>query len=370
MTVIASTLSGIQLGLEQSHDGLVMIPLLGTGLAEPDYLLLDQALEQRTARVTEVSEAGSVPTLRFVNDAEQPVLLLDGEELIGAKQNRILNLSVLAPARTQLEIPVSCVEAGRWRQDSSEFRSAERTHYAEGRGRKAAQVSRTMHRVGSRQSDQIAVWDDIRDKSARFQARSGTGAAAAMYESRSEELAQYERAFRTVPGQLGVAFLLNGTVISLDLFDCEQTCAAVLPKLIQSCALDALDAKIAGHRQRRPSTADLFADDADAHGQPPQASSGETSAATAAPPITPLDAAGLFLNRLAAAPTRAFNALGLGDDLRLEGDEVAGGALSAQGRLVHLCAFPADQHELRGHSGERTRSSRIVRPSQRRRWLP
>ena len=43
------------------------------------------------ARITEVSESGSVPALRFVNDCDCPVLLLDGEELVGAKQNRVIN---------------------------------------------------------------------------------------------------------------------------------------------------------------------------------------------------------------------------------------------------------------------------------------
>jgi hypothetical protein len=45
-----------------------------------------------------VSEGGSVPHLLFINDAMRPVLLLDGEELVGAKQNRVLNLTVLAAA--------------------------------------------------------------------------------------------------------------------------------------------------------------------------------------------------------------------------------------------------------------------------------
>ncbi len=56
-----------------------------------------------------------MPELRFVNHCERPVLLLDGEELVGAKQNRILNLTVLVPAHQTIVIPVSCVEAGRWR---------------------------------------------------------------------------------------------------------------------------------------------------------------------------------------------------------------------------------------------------------------
>ena len=72
--------------------------LLRDGAGEPGYLLLDEAVRQGLARVTEVSAAGSVPELKLVNDADRPVLLLDGEELVGAKQNRIVNLSILVPA--------------------------------------------------------------------------------------------------------------------------------------------------------------------------------------------------------------------------------------------------------------------------------
>jgi hypothetical protein len=38
----------------------------------------------------------------------------DGEQLVGAKQNRILNMTVLVAAETEVTIPVSCVERGRW----------------------------------------------------------------------------------------------------------------------------------------------------------------------------------------------------------------------------------------------------------------
>ena len=66
---------------------------------------------------------------------------MDGEELIGAKQNHTLNLSILVPAHASIDIPVSCVERGRWHHLSREFSSAPRAHYAEGRAKKMAQVS-------------------------------------------------------------------------------------------------------------------------------------------------------------------------------------------------------------------------------------
>ena len=59
-------------------------------------------------------QAGSVPFLKVANRADRPLLPLDGEELLGAKQNRILNTTVRVAAHTEVTIPVSCVEQGRW----------------------------------------------------------------------------------------------------------------------------------------------------------------------------------------------------------------------------------------------------------------
>ena len=85
MSVVAESLSKLTPGEPQTHRNLSLFPLLGDGLAEPGYLLLDTALAQGCARVTEVSEAGSVPELGLDNQCNRPVLLLDGEELVGAK---------------------------------------------------------------------------------------------------------------------------------------------------------------------------------------------------------------------------------------------------------------------------------------------
>jgi hypothetical protein len=63
---------------------------------------------------------------------------------VGAKQNRILNLSVLVLAHKTIVVPASCVEAGRWHAQSAELGSAGRTHYAAGRARKASQVSASL----------------------------------------------------------------------------------------------------------------------------------------------------------------------------------------------------------------------------------
>jgi hypothetical protein len=329
MSVVAESLSKLCLGAPQTHRNLSLYPLLGDGIAEPGYLLLDAALAQGCARVTEVSEGGSVPELALENGCDLQVLLLDGEELIGAKQNRILNLSVLAPAGKRIVIPVSCVEAGRWRAKSAAFRSARRAHYAGGRARKAAQVSGSLRSDGSRRSDQSAVWADISAKSARMDVASPTGAAAAMYDTHRASLDEYLGAFAPVPAQLGALFTLNGQVLGLDLFDSAKTLAALLPKLVESSALDAVDA-----------------DQADG--------ANEDRAA-----------AQHFLDMVAAAELQRFPAIGEGEDLRLVSPAVAGGALLAEARMVHLCPFSITTAAA-DDAGGGACSSRIVRASQRR----
>ena len=125
-TPLAATLASITLGPAVVIDNLTMFPLLRTGAnpASLEYSVLDEALAAGVAEITEVSEHGSVPELKFVNRGPKPVLLVDGEELLGAKQNRIVNLTILVAANSALTIPVSCVEAGRWRSSSRAFTSA------------------------------------------------------------------------------------------------------------------------------------------------------------------------------------------------------------------------------------------------------
>ena len=183
------------------HAGLSITPLLGDDEATSDYLTLDEALEAGVARVTEVSDAGRVPELRFRNRAGRPVLIVDGEELIGAKQNRVVNLTILVAAESDIAIPVSCVEAGRWRADSASFTAAPRAQFASGRAEKMKQVSLSLAASGERAADQGAVWEAIASKAARMDVRSQTSAMAAIFDQHVHSIDSYLTAFTSLDRQ-------------------------------------------------------------------------------------------------------------------------------------------------------------------------
>jgi hypothetical protein len=244
MRTISRFLSSVELGNPVHVKNLSMFPLLAGGDQAPGYLTLDEALAHGWTKVTEVSEGGSVPTLRVTNAGAKPVLIMDGEELVGAKQNRIVNLTILVAAQSTVEIPVSCVEAGRWGGRSRQFAAAPRAHYAAARAQKLAHVNRCMHLDGSRHADQGAIWQDIAAKSARFNAVSETSAMDSMYEAAGASLAEFEDALQPVERQAGAMFAINGVADRAPEIRhtargvlCDLTCAVETGERIQGLSL-------------------------------------------------------------------------------------------------------------------------------------
>ena len=251
MTSLQQELQTVAVAAPQHFRNLTLFPLTRTKTGEwPPYVLADEAMQKGLARVTEVA-GGSVPELQFENRCELPVLLLDGEELVGAKQNRAVNLTILAPARATIVIPVSCVEAGRWHMASAEFRPAYHMMYAAGRAARVRQVTASLRVSGTRRSDQGAVWDDIAAKAVRMDAMSPTQAMSAVFERHANSVEEYVRAFTCIDGQAGVVFT-TGAAFGLDLFDRADTMRQVFPKLVRSYALDAIEgaARTPGARDR------------------------------------------------------------------------------------------------------------------------
>ena len=77
-------------------------------------MLLGTAIEREEAVVEEVDEDGEVANLSVSNRATRPILIPEGEILVGAKQNRVVNVSVLVASGSTFTLPDSCVEQGRW----------------------------------------------------------------------------------------------------------------------------------------------------------------------------------------------------------------------------------------------------------------
>ena len=307
--------NSIQLGDLVEHRGVVIAPLFPQNDPKAEYLTLEEALPLGF-RISEVNAAGSVPELLAFNPLDAPVLLYDGEELLGAKQNRILNVTVLVAARSETRIPVSCVEEGRWHARSVSFEAARHTAYPDLRRRKAEQLSAEPLARGVAQA---AVWDEVAAKAGRHGVHSPTGAAADIYQKRDHALTELRSAFPLVPGQSGALLALGDEQICLDYLSRPSAFARLYPKLLDGYLLDGLE-----HL-----------------GQKPASQYGLSH----------------FVAAIATLPQRRSPSAGLGDDLRLAGEGVVGSGLAVEDEVLQLSAFTSDG------GGPRTR---VARPSRRR----
>jgi hypothetical protein len=287
MKTLASTQTlPFELGSARSYRGLTLVPLFPSCPPALDYLGLDEA----SAGGLTVSEAGAegvVEWLLVENPLPELVLLYEGEELVGAKQNRMLEQTILVGAGSTLKVPAKCVERGRWSQRTEHFAPAPRAAYPE---------LRRARFVG-----QAAVWADVAAKSARLQACSPTDAAEELYVSRRASLDEYVQALPRLDGQSGVIVGIGGRLVCLDYVSRSDVFAGLYLKLLRGYALDAIESPV------------------------------EKPLAQAA--------VGRFLGELELAPRTARAAVGVGEIRSFAGNAL-GSELAADGEVVALSAFP------------------------------
>lgn len=172
-------------------------------------------------------------------------------------------------------------------------------------------MSESLLRSGIARADQSQVWNEIEQKSARLQARSATSAMGDIFERQANAVEAFVRGLPVVEHQVGAVFILNGEPRGVDLFDSPQTFRSLMPKILRGYALDAID------RRSNPLP--------------------DVSSSTAHPGTKTVAEA--FVRQVLDAPRTQFAAPGLGHTWRLFAPQVAGGALMANGNLVHLSAF-------------------------------
>jgi hypothetical protein len=90
-----SGLQAVRLGEPQTYKNIAIVPLIAPAVGTFQYHTLGEVLTTGDVVITETSADGCVPELMVVSRSTKPVLLINGEELAGTKQNRVLNTHIL-----------------------------------------------------------------------------------------------------------------------------------------------------------------------------------------------------------------------------------------------------------------------------------
>jgi hypothetical protein len=313
----------ITFGERQSYGAVEALPIFTPVQKDPlAYLTLIEALEQGVLKILEVSEGGSVPELKAVNTGSMPILLVSGEEVKGARQNRILNTSILIAAKTDLVIPVSCTERGRWSYSSPDFKDSGNISSKEVRHAAHMSVRHNLMAELGHRSDQGMVWDKIEELHHKSGSddTSRTRAMDDAFKNKANDLDEALRQFSLEPGQTGILFFHGGKVAGLDILSRPAAYARLHDKLVKSYVIDSLEMKKA-HTTREAL----------------------------------LVASEKFLASAVSGTTSIYPSPGLGEDHRFNSPVVSGSSLIYNTEPIHTCAFStkAEEQRMAGFSRRR-----------------
>ena len=160
--LVLECLNRLEIGDPLTLGGLTVFPVQvfrDPGYMELQYVTLGEALQKGWSEVSE-RPAASVPELVLYNKSNELILVLDGEEIIGGRQNRIANASYLIAARAKVTVPVSCVESGRWRDATTLFAAGERLPQASIRA-KDREIALAMSNQSRAAPDQGFIWSEV-----------------------------------------------------------------------------------------------------------------------------------------------------------------------------------------------------------------
>ena len=253
-------------------------------------------------QINELQRA-TVQSLVVHNPMKTPILIVEGEQLDGGKQNRIVNASVLVGPDSTVEIPVSCVEAGRWGQDR-EYKHADAFSAPRIRHQTQASVTEAVSNQGGRLSDQGLVWAAVDDTLNDLRLRSATQdalEAGRIYEQDYER--HKARKDLTDKGplrrQCGLAISHGYWVTEIQLFGSPHLLATHWKAIIGSQLL----------------------------AQPRDYGSPSSSRVLR------------VLARFATSPVKAVDGIGMGRELRVMDEEGFGQALTLDGTIVHASYY-------------------------------
>ena len=253
----------------------------------PNIRTLEETVDKCDVEIKEL-ENPDVTGVLLDNHGAYPLLVLDGEELTGAMQNRIITRSNIIAARTSRTIPVICAEEGRW-DEIGGFA----TGYCSYPRLRALLASKKMN-------TQQIIWREIDRKLTVTKTVSQTSSMHDIYDSLEDEVSRYVEGFQslnhTTVGFIGVA---GEGILGCDIFSHPTIYHKFEKKLIRSYALDAIE-------HQKPSR-DV------------------------------IDVAG-FLNQVVT--TLKKKRFGDRENFRVKARSFSGQGITHQKQLIHLSAFP------------------------------
>ena len=225
-------LDGVKIAEPVTYGHLAVYPVLvdDVPLLRGRWLTADEAISRGVLVITE-KPGGSVPLVQVENRSrDEYVFVMAGEVIAGGMQTRTVRHEVVLAPGQKIDVDVFCVEHARWSGDNK---------FAGGSKTMLPQSIKGKLRQGAGQSE---MWSEVDRNNLALKQQNATGnldeaLQAAPVRGQLEEVRR--RIVPAIPqGTAGFIFVHHGRPLGLELFGSEQIARQLLPKLLDSYAVD------------------------------------------------------------------------------------------------------------------------------------
>ncbi len=233
-------------GVMQTHitgftvqGNLGIIQLATSGQDSFAYIGCGRALSENLIEAKELSESGNVNSIFVLNHSPHFVFLMDGDILAGAKQNRVINTSMLLAPESKSQVPVSCVEHGRWHHASKGFTGTDYSAPSKMRSDKAGQILMSLQQKRGFSADQTKIWNHVSEYQDLHKVASPTSNLSDVFKEKADEFTTFISHFTLSENANGLAVFFGKTLVGVDVFNRRDVYAEYFPKLLRGAAFEA-----------------------------------------------------------------------------------------------------------------------------------
>lgn len=239
--------SAYRISAPYSHKNLTIFLIHGKDeTSKTNILTLQEAMQRQILRVYETSEVNELSVENISKSFD--VFIQSGDIVKGGKQDRVLAVSIIIPARSgRVKIEAFCVESGRWQkrgnEDSSQFSSSNDRI-----------VSKELKLAANGTRSQQEVWKKVSE--AQEKLGRTVGAPVVSAQSRSSLQLALENGRVTanadeyvgklsnlIAGKsdvVGYAFAINGEINSADIYVSNALFKKLWTRMLKAAAVEAV----------------------------------------------------------------------------------------------------------------------------------
>jgi hypothetical protein len=235
--------------------------------AKTNILTLQEAMQRQVLRVYETSDVNELAVENISKGFD--VFIQSGDIVKGGKQDRVLAVSIIIPARSgRIKIEAFCVESGRWQkrgnEDSGQFSSSNERI-----------VSKELKLAANGARSQTEVWEKVSEAQAKLSRNLGDTVTAPssrtslqlslengkVAASSGEYVGKLGNLLEGKSDVIGYAFAINGRINSADIYVSNNLFKKLWPRMLKAAAVEAVaeqSPRSAADARAKPADVDAF----------------------------------------------------------------------------------------------------------------